>query len=54
MYLCLYRYTGMLEAVRVRKEGYSYRPFFSDFVSSYRSIAYHFTDEVCMCVYVCV
>ncbi|CAI8008949.1 Myosin-IIIb [Geodia barretti] len=40
------RYTGMLEAVRVRREGYSYRPFFSDFVSSYRSVAYCFTDEV--------
>ena len=45
MYVC-YRYTGMLEAVRVRREGYSYRPFFSDFVSSYRSVAYCFTDEV--------
>ncbi|CAI8008952.1 Myosin-IIIa [Geodia barretti] len=44
MYVC-YRYTGMLEAVRVRREGYSYRPFFSDFVSSYRSVAYCFTDE---------
>ena len=42
----LFRYTGMLEAVRVRREGYSYRPFFSDFVSSYRAVAYPFTEEV--------
>ena len=40
------RYTGMLEAVRVRREGYSYRPFFSDFVTSYRAVAYSFTEEV--------
>lgn len=39
-------YTGMLEAVRVRKEGFSYRPFFSDFVSDYKSIAFKFTDQV--------
>ena len=39
-------YTGMLEAVRVRKEGFSYRPFFSDFVNDYKSIAFKFTDKV--------
>lgn len=42
----LLSYTGMLEAVRVRKEGFSYRPFFSDFVSDYKSIAFKFTDRV--------
>ena len=41
----------MLEAVRVRREGFSYRPFFSDFVTSYRAIAYPFTDEVVYCMH---
>ncbi len=40
------RYTGMLEAVRVRREGFSYRPYFSDFFNSYRCLAYYFTDTV--------
>ena len=40
------RYTGMLEAVRVRREGYAYRPYFSDFFNSYRGIAYRYTDVV--------
>jgi len=39
-------YTGMLEAVRVRREGFAFRPFFSDFFNSYHSIAYRFTDPV--------
>ena len=39
-------YTGMLEAVRVRREGYAYRPYFSDFFNSYRGIAYRYTDPV--------
>uniref|UniRef100_A0A1X7U738 non-specific serine/threonine protein kinase n=1 Tax=Amphimedon queenslandica TaxID=400682 RepID=A0A1X7U738_AMPQE len=38
------RYTGMVEAVRVRKEGFSYRPYFSEFVQDYRTIAFLFTD----------
>ena len=42
------RYTGMLEAVRVRREGYAYRPYFSDFFNSYRGIAYQYTDVVSM------
>ena len=44
----------MLEAVRVRREGFSYRPFFSDFVTSYRAIAYPFTDEVVYCMHNCM
>ena len=40
------RYTGMLEAVRVRREGYAYRPYFSDFFNCYRGIAYKYTDSV--------
>jgi len=42
----VYRYTGMLEAVRVRREGFAYRPFFSDFFNCYRALAYYFTDKV--------
>lgn len=40
------RYTGMLEAVRVRREGFAYRPYFSDFFTGYRGLAYHYTDPV--------
>ena len=40
------RYTGMLEAVRVRREGFAYRPFFSDFVNDYKRLAYKLTDKV--------
>lgn len=36
----------MLEAVRVRREGFAYRPFFSCFFNMYRPIAYYFTDQV--------
>ena len=42
----VFRYTGMLETVRVRREGFAYRPFFSDFVTDYRQIAFKFTDKV--------
>ena len=41
-----FRQTGMLEAVRVRREGFAYRPFFSDFFNDFRSISYYFTDKV--------
>lgn len=40
------KYTGMLEAVRVRREGYAYRPYFSDFFNTYRGIAFRFSDYV--------
>ena len=40
----------MLEAVRVRKEGFAYRPYFSDFVRDYRNIAFKFTDTVLSCM----
>jgi hypothetical protein len=36
----------MLEAVRVRREGFSYRPYFSDFFNCYGCLAYHYTDAV--------
>lgn len=29
------KYTGMLETTRIRKEGYSQRPAFADFISRY-------------------
>ena len=40
------KYTGMLEAVRVRREGYAYRPYFSDFFNNYKGIAFRFSDMV--------
>lgn len=40
------RYTGMVEAVRVRREGYAYRPYFSDFFNGYRGLAFLYTDAV--------
>lgn len=45
-YVHFNRYTGMLEAVRVRKEGFAYRPFFSDFVKDYGNLVFKFTDKV--------
>lgn len=42
----------MLEAVRVRREGFAYRPFFSDFFNTFRPLAYYFTDKVnIICTY---
>jgi myosin-3 len=34
------RYTGMLETTRIRKEGYSHRPAFQDFIDRYKIIAF--------------
>ena len=39
-------YTGTLETVRVRREGYSYRPLFSEFVDIYSPIAYPFLEKI--------
>ena len=39
-------YTGTLETVRVRREGYSYRPLFSEFVEIYSPISYPFLERV--------
>ncbi len=36
----------MLEAVRVRREGFAYRPFFSDFVSDYKRLVFKMSDKV--------
>lgn len=32
------RYTGLVEAVRIRREGYSHRPSFADFIDSYAGL----------------
>eukprot|EP00054_Salpingoeca_dolichothecata_P009067 m.51369 g.51369 ORF g.51369 m.51369 type:complete len:987 (+) comp18146_c0_seq1:26-2986(+) len=40
------RYTGMLETTRIRKEGYSHRPTFADFIARYKPLGYYFTDNV--------
>jgi myosin heavy subunit len=34
------RYTGVLETVRIRREGYSYRPTFAEFVNRFRILAF--------------
>lgn len=34
------KYTGMLETTRIRKEGYSQRPAFADFISRYKMIGF--------------
>ena len=39
-------YTGTLETVRVRREGYSYRPLFSEFVDVYSPISYPYLEKV--------
>lgn len=36
--LC-YRYTGMLETTRIRREGYSSRPLFADFIHRCKVLA---------------
>ncbi len=44
----------MLEAVRVRREGFAYRPFFSDFVNDYKRLAYRLTDKVVLVSLLCI
>ncbi len=34
------RYTGMLETTRIRREGYSHRPYFYDFVRTYAALSW--------------
>ena len=36
-------YTGVLEATRIRQEGYSWRPEFAEFVRRYKIIAFPVT-----------
>jgi myosin-3 len=38
------RYTGMLETTRIRKEGYSHRPMFQDFIDRYKIIGFPLTS----------
>eukprot|EP00053_Salpingoeca_punica_P016252 m.152537 g.152537 ORF g.152537 m.152537 type:complete len:1052 (-) comp16919_c0_seq1:355-3510(-) len=40
------RYAGVLETVRIRKEGYSVRQPFGEFAKHYRSIAFFYHDQV--------
>ena len=39
------RYTGMLEATRIRREGYPWRMPFDEFFTRYRFLAYRFGDK---------
>ena len=39
------RYTGMLETTRIRKEGYSYRPTFADFVDRYKLLGFGLSSQ---------
>lgn len=39
------RYTGMMETTRIRKEGYSQRPTFGDFIERYKVIAFPFSAK---------
>lgn len=39
-------YTGMLETTRIRREGYSVRPKFADFVKRYQLLAYRVMAEM--------
>lgn len=39
------RYTGMLETTRIRKEGYSQRPTFPDFLDRYKIIGFGFSQN---------
>ena len=38
-------YTGMLQTVQVRRDGYSHRLPFKDFWDRYRGLAFYFTDD---------
>eukprot|EP00117_Sycon_ciliatum_P023999 scpid4577/ scgid0066/ Myosin-IIIb len=40
------RYTGVLETVRIRREGYAYRPSFGEFLSVYSQIGHPFNVKV--------
>ena len=44
----------MVEAVRVRRQGYAFRPFFSDFTNEFRAIAFNFTERVSIAQYHCL
>jgi myosin-3 len=39
------RYAGVLETIRIRKLGFSFRMDFADFVNSYNNIAYHYNED---------
>jgi len=39
------RYAGVLETIKIRKLGYSFRMAFGDFVKSYNNVAYHYHED---------
>jgi len=47
-------YTGVLEATRIRQEGYSWRPVFAEFVRRFKAIAFPISmlGRVQVCVYI--
>ena len=40
------RYAGVLETIRIRKLGYSFRMEFDEFVRQFKSVVYHYHEEV--------
>lgn len=40
------RYTGVLETTRIRREGYSVRPLFAEFIQRYRLLAFGLKEAV--------
>eukprot|EP00053_Salpingoeca_punica_P002789 m.39490 g.39490 ORF g.39490 m.39490 type:complete len:1302 (+) comp11781_c0_seq1:532-4437(+) len=40
------RYTGMLETVRIRREGFSYRPFFNEFIARFRFLGFNSPKKI--------
>jgi len=40
------RYAGVLETIKIRKLGYSFRMIFADFVKRYKNCAYHYHEKV--------
>ena len=43
------RSTGILETVSIRRQGYSHRIFFEEFVKRSVSLAVHVVHPVCLC-----
>jgi myosin heavy subunit len=48
------RYAGVLETIKIRKLGYSFRMEFGDFVRRFKNCAYHYGEEVAETKEVCL